>query len=184
LRKHILEYDDVMNKHREVFYRKRREVLEKSKISLRPYILEIIKKAGFSEEDYQKREKEVGEENMAHFEKIVCLRILDALWLEHLVNMEHLRDSVRLRAYGQQDPLVEYKSEGHKMFRRLLETADSAIARAIMKTEIRFQASPPRAAVRPPSGRSAKIGRNDPCPCGAKHPDGRPVKYKHCHGRQ
>ena len=172
LRKHVLDYDDVMNKHREVFYRKRRQMLEK------PPILEIIKKVGFTEADYQKREKEVGEENMRQLEKLVCLQVLDAFWVEHLENMEYLRDSVRLRAYGQQDPLVEYKTEGHKMFKRLLEAIDTTIANTILKAELKFHPRP----VLGKLGRK-KIGRNDPCPCGAKHPDGRPVKYKHCHGR-
>jgi len=172
LRKHVLDYDDVMNKHREVFYRKRRQMLEK------PPILEIIKKVGFTEADYQKREKEVGEENMRQLEKLVCLQVLDAFWVEHLENMEYLRDSVRLRAYGQQDPLVEYKTEGHKMFKRLLEAIDTTIANTILKSELKFHPRP----VLGKLGRK-KIGRNDPCPCGAKHPDGRPVKYKHCHGR-
>jgi len=166
LRKHVLDYDDVMNKHREVFYRKRRQMLEK------PPILEIIKKAGFTEADYQKREKEVGEENMRQLEKLVCLQVLDAFWVEHLENMEYLRDSVRLRAYGQQDPLVEYKTEGHKMFKRLLEAIDTTIANTILKSELKFHP-------RPVLGRLGrkKIGRNDPCPCGSGK------KYKKCHGR-
>ena len=61
---------------------------------------------------------------MRQIEKFVCLKVLNDFWIEHLENMEHLRDSVRLRAYGQRDPLVEYKSEGHKMFRRLLRDID------------------------------------------------------------
>ncbi len=175
-RNHILEYDDVMNKHREVFYKKRREVLEKSQDSLRPYILEIVKKSGLSENDYDKREKEMGEENMRKIEKIVCLRVLDTLWIEHLENMAHLRDSVQLRAYGQQDPLVEYKSEGHKMFRRLLETIDLNITNFIFKAELKQR---PPAFARPwraPAGKKGrqKVGRNQPCPCGSNK------KYKKC----
>ena len=166
LRKHVLDYDDVMNKHREVFYRKRRQMLEK------PPILEIIKKVGFTEADYQKREKEVGEENMRQLEKLVCLQVLDAFWVEHLENMEYLRDSVRLRAYGQQDPLVEYKTEGHKMFKRLLEAIDTTIANTILKAELKFHPRP----VLGKLGRK-KIGRNDPCPCGSGK------KYKKCHGK-
>ena len=209
LRKHVLEYDDVMNKHREVFYKKRREILEKSKIqnpndknSLRFYILEIIKKVpklaegepgsrpqsglgtGFSEKDYEKREKEVGEENMRALEKFVCLRILDTFWLEHLENMDHLRDSVRLRAYGQQDPLVEYKTEGHRMFQRLLQTIELNIADAIFKAELKAPAQRPPQAYQPRFKKqkgSKKVGRNDPCPCGKINPQtGKPMKYKRC----
>ena len=126
---------------------------------------------------------------MRKIEKIISLRILDMLWMDHLDNMEHLRDSVRLRAYGQQDPLVEYKNEGHKMFRQLLETIETSIAQTILKVSLVPKTtgvspinSPQNYEARPRNIKK-KVGRNDPCPCGAKHPDGRPVKYKHCHGR-
>jgi len=193
LRKHILEYDDVMNKHRQVFYKKRREILGKSKISLRDHVLELVKKAGFLQEDYQKKEKEVGEENMRQVEKFVCLRVLDSFWKEHLENMERLRDSVRLRAYGQQDPLVEYKREGHKMFQQLLGMIESTIANAIFKAELKPQTQRPPQRFQPRFNQpeSAKIGknqrverkpgRNDPCPCGKINPrTGKPMKYKKC----
>ncbi len=179
MRKHVLEYDDVMNKHREVFYKKRKEILEKSQsFSLRPQILEIIKKAGYAEEDYEKKEKEVGSENMRQIEKFVCLQVLDALWQEHLDDMEHLRDSVRLRAYGQQDPLVEYKSEGHRMFKRLLEAIDSAIAESVFKAEIKATSKKfanYKVSEKPKNGN--EVGRNDLCPCGSGK------KYKKCHGK-
>jgi preprotein translocase subunit SecA len=190
LRKHVLEYDDVMNKHREVIYKKRREILEKSEIrnpkdenSLRNYILELIKKAGFKEEDYQKKEEEIGEERMREVEKIISLRILDMLWLEHLENMEYLRDSVRLRAYGQRDPLVEYKTEGHKMFQRLLSQIESGIANTILRVSLAEKPAQPIQPIQqyqPVSNSSAtarpknKPGRNDPCPCGSGK------KYKKC----
>ncbi len=180
-RNHVLEYDDVMNKHREVFYKKRREVLEKAQSSkLKTQILEIVKKAGFSEADYEKREKEVGEENMRQLEKAVCLKVLDTLWVEHLENMGHLRDSVRLRAYGQQDPLIEYKREGHMMFKRLLQTIEAAIANAIFKAELKPATVQPQFNQRKSAKISGnqrakrKLGRNDPCPCGSGK------KYKKC----
>ena len=182
LRKHILEYDDVMNKHREIFYKKRREILEKERNStLKDHILEIVKKRGGKEEDYDKKEKEIGPERMRQVEKVVALRILDMLWLEHLENMDYLRDSVRLRAYGQRDPLVEYKSEGHKMFQELLNKIEVGIANTILKVSVTEQPRQPQPAIVSDSGK--KVGRNDPCPCGAKHSDGRPIKYKHCHGK-
>jgi len=184
LRKHVLEYDDVMNKHREVFYKKRREILEKSqyqdpndKNSLRSYLLEIIKKAGFTKEDYKKKEKELGEENMRQVEKFVCLKVFDTFWLEHLENMEYLRDSVRLRAYGQRDPLVEYKTEGHRMFKKLLEDMEIAIANMIFQAHLKEE-SPEKKQRRPLSQQVSqnrkKVGRNDPCPCGSGK------KYKKC----
>jgi len=180
LRKHVLEYDDVMNKHREVFYKKRKEMLEKAKnLKLKSEILNLIQKAGFTEKDYEKKEKEVGEENMRQIEKFVCLKVLNDFWIEHLENMEHLRDSVRLRAYGQRDPLVEYKSEGHKMFRRLLRDIDLTIANAIFQAELKpvgqrqqFRQEGPAAP--PRRGGKQKVGRNDPCPCGSGK------KYKKC----
>ncbi|TSC95222.1 MAG: preprotein translocase subunit SecA [Parcubacteria group bacterium Licking1014_1] len=195
-RHHLLEYDDVMNKHREAIYKKRREILgrqtsqivgtsdvpisPKTKINgLREYILTIIKKAGYAEDDYLKKEKEVGEENMRQIEKFVSLKVLDAFWQEHLLNMDYIRDSVRLRAYGGKDPLVEYKNESRKMFYQLLEEIDINIANAILKTSLPLQ----KGTISNLSRTGQKVGRNDPCPCGAKHPDGRPIKYKHCHGK-
>ncbi|MDP2664047.1 MAG: preprotein translocase subunit SecA, partial [bacterium] len=97
-RKHILEYDDVLNKHREVIYKKRKEILEqfstsaeatadKQNPSFRNQILEMVKKAGYLKEDYEKREKELGVGNMRQVEKIINLRVLDTLWMEHLENM-------------------------------------------------------------------------------------------------
>ncbi len=182
LRKHVLDYDDVMNKHREVFYKKRREVLEKAQNSdLRDYILEIIKKHGRKQEDYRKKEQDIGPEKMRQVEKAVCLRVLDALWLEHLENMDYLRDSVRLRAYGQRDPLVEYKAEGRRMFQELLERIEAEISGTILKVGLAEQPRQPQPVRSPQAGK--RPGRNDPCFCGAKKPDGRPIKYKHCHGK-
>jgi len=185
-RNHVLEYDDVMNKHREIFYKKRRGILEKSN-NLKPYILEIIKKAGFSEQDYQKRQQEIGEKDMKQIEKLVSLKVLDTFWIEHLENMGHLRDSVRLRAYGQQDPLIEYKKEGRQMFQKLLKAIDLAIANSILKAELKR--NQPQERRKPVSvsrgGTSAskkeKIGRNQPCPCGKINPKtNKPMKYKRC----
>ena len=185
LRKHILDYDDVMNKHREIFYRKRREVLEKAQGSdLKTQILEIIKKHGYKEEDYEKKEKEIGAERMRQVEKVVSLRVLDMLWLEHLENMDSLRDSVRLRAYGQRDPLVEYKSEGHKMFQELLGRIEAGIANTILRVSLVKEdksSSSSFATARVAEQPQKKVGRNDPCPCGKKDPvTGKPIKYKKC----
>jgi len=182
-RKHLLEYDDVMNKHRQAFYKKRNQILEMAENrTLKDEILKMIKRAGFSEEEYKKREQEIGPEKMLEFEKIVSLRVLDTLWIEHLENMSQLMDSVRLRAYGQRDPLVEYKTEGHRMFKQLLQTAESAIAYNIMKAKVETasQGLPQRKTenkISETSGerpKKKKVGRNDPCPCGSGK------KYKKC----
>ena len=109
---------------------------------------------------------------MRQAEKYVCLRVIDSLWIEHLENMEQLRDSVRLRAYGQQDPLVEYKNEGHKMFKGLLENIDTLIAQSIFGVRMTSQAQSTLTPV--PSRHEPSVGRNDPCPCGSGK------KYKKC----
>jgi len=172
-RHHLLEYDDVLNKHREIIYKKRKEILENP--NLKEKILEIFKKAGLSEDDYNKKEKEVGAENMQQLEKIVSMRIIDMLWQEHLSYMDHVRDSVNLRAYAGRDPLVEYKSEGHKAFGQLLAVIDANIAENIMKAGIQMQR--PLQNAKPIESGKKQIGRNDPCYCGSGK------KYKHCHGK-
>ena len=179
-RKHLLEYDDVINKHREIIYKKRMEFLETS--DLKDKILEIFKKSGLSEEDYLKKEKELGQENMRQVEKYVCLRILDMLWQEHLSYIDHIRDSVRLRAYAGRDPLVEYKNEAHKAFGQLLLMLDANIAENILKSGIPRQQKPmlnfkPVEAGLPGQAGKKEVGRNDPCPCGSGK------KYKKCHGK-
>ncbi|MEA3295762.1 MAG: preprotein translocase subunit SecA [Patescibacteria group bacterium] len=190
LRKHLLDYDDVLNKHREVIYKKRREILEKSakQDDLKKWILEIMKNQGHTKEDYNKKEQEITKENMKKIQKIICLRTIDLLFMEHLENMEYLRDSVRLRAYGQRDPLVEYKREGHTMFQTLISTIETNIVSALLKIsvkqkpetqseQIQFSAPSTTASKNVSQSKqkfSAKIGRNDPCPCGSGK------KYKKC----
>ena len=176
LRRHVLDYDDVMNKHREVIYKKRKKFLE-----IRNWKLEIRNWTKGDQENkaLDEKEKELGV-NFDRVAKIVALRTLDILWMNHLEEMEALRDSVRLRAYGQRDPLVEYKSEGHKMFKRLLETIEAGIVQTILRASLKPQ---PASASIPQFPRPwkiedrKKVGRNDPCPCGSGK------KYKKCHGR-
>jgi len=181
LRKHVLEYDDVMNKHREVIYKKRREILETENWQSK---IENWLKSSDEKKALQEKVKELGE-NFNQAAKFISLRTLDMLWVEHLENMEYLRDSVRLRAYGQQDPLVEYKNEGHKMFRRLLETIESTIANMILRVSLApaqpsvVSSSAPQSVTSQPLKK--KPGRNDPCPCGKINPKtGKPMKYKKC----
>ena len=178
MRHHLLEYDDVMNKHREIIYKKRREVLENSAPKI------DFEKAGFKQEDFDKKKQELGEESFNNVVKFVSLKVLDTLWQEHLSNMEHMRDSVRLRAYGGKDPLIEYKNEGRKLFQQLLNEMDFEIADNILRAGISIQSTSknPTPNIQSPTP-NTQVGRNDPCHCGAKHPDGRPIKYKHCHGR-
>ena len=174
VRKHVLDYDDVMNKHREVIYKKRREMLE-----IKEWKQKIENSAESPEEKkaIEEKEKELGE-NFNSVAKVISLRTLDMLWMNHLEEMEYLRDAVRLRAYGQQDPLVEYKNEGHKMFHQLLQTIEKSIVQTITKVSL---ASTPNAEGASPVSQLVKSknkpGRNDPCPCGSGK------KYKKCHGK-
>ncbi len=189
IRKHLLDYDDVLNKHREVIYKKRIEMLELAQDSkFKDKILEIIDKSEFSKEDYEKKEKEIGEENMKKVEKIISLRSIDFLWMDHLENMTHLRDSVSLRAYGQKDPLIEYKNEGHKMFKVLLDNIESNIVDTLFRVNmVKESTTTPTEAMNFSQSSSTgsklaptqkkKVGRNDPCPCGSGK------KYKKCHGK-
>jgi preprotein translocase subunit SecA len=191
-RKYLLDYDDVANKQREVIYKKRLEVLEKWKEgTLRDIMLSLIGDYGYTEEDYQKKESDIGLENMKSLEKVVCLRVLDSLWVDHLENLQSLRESVRLRAYGQKDPLIEYKNEARRMFQELINTWEKEVVEMMFKVKsVSFAPSPiekggmeMRQQSRVPvSKKSDKVGRNDPCSCGAKHADGRPKKYKQCCG--
>ncbi len=185
-RSHILEYDDVMAKHRQKIYVQRKEILNANYEKLKELVNQILEEeiekivlayssekmdqAGLIEEmktvmplsegallelknlqmsdetvDYFKqycqnllqiREQQEGQENLTKTYRFVCLKCLDLLWTEHLVNMEHLKDSVMLRAYGGKDPLVEYKTEGHKLFQTLWSSIHSQIARTILKLSL------------------------------------------------
>lgn len=167
-RNHLLEYDDVMNKHREIMYKKRREVLENS-------VIEIdFEKAGISRDSFEKKKQELGE-NFNQVQKFISLRVIDTLWQDHLSNMEYMRDSVRLRAYGGHDPLVEYKNEGRKLFQQLLDQIDFEIADNILKAGIQVGSHQhiPKV-VQQLAGEPAEAGRNDLCPCGSGK------KFKKC----
>jgi len=115
------------------------------------------------------------------------LSILDMLWMNHLEELEALSGSVGLRAYGQKDPLVEYRHEAHGLFKDFWNNFNALVfvnifrlTRTDAKTaDSRNFAKVSGSQTFAPTG---KVGRNDPCPCGAKHPDGHPIKYKKCHG--
>jgi len=173
-RKYVLEYDNVMNKHRETIYRKREEILLASPEEVKQNILSMVKNQGIEEKKYFEKEKELGEENMRKVEKIVALKTLDVIWIDHLVAMEHLKDSVRLKAYGNQDPLVAYKTEGHMLFKRLLDIIEASIVNNILRMEIKSSSVKRnfRTTAFPKTGK--KPSRNDDCPCGSGK------KYKKC----
>ncbi len=172
-RKHLLEYDDVMNKHREVFYKKRLNVLERSQNdTLKDYILELIDKNSYNKQEYLNKREEVKEE-IDKIEKHVFLQVLDYFWMEHLTQMDRLKDSVKLRAYGQRCPLVEYKSEGHRMFKEFLNNIEKTILDNLFKVE-KIKKEKENKVIQV-SGK--KVGRNEPCICGSGK------KYKKCCGK-
>jgi preprotein translocase subunit SecA len=178
MRKHLLDYDSVLNKQREVIYKKRDDILEKTDEEFHNYILDLVEK-GNAQEQYQKREEENGKEAMVQAGRFIALRTIDFFWQEHLELMDNVRDSVRLRAYGHQDPLVEYKSEANKQFHVLLDTVEANILQNLLNVSINKNAV--AAASRPQpqnsSVRYGKIDRNAPCPCGSGK------KYKKCCGK-
>ncbi|MGE4554580.1 MAG: preprotein translocase subunit SecA [Candidatus Paceibacterota bacterium] len=124
MRKHVLEYDDVINKQRIAFYKKRDEILIKAKEkAMLDFVQEIIKNEGeeVNLEFLEELKKEEKKEEINNLLKTIALRILDILWMAHLERMESLRDSTSLRAYGGKDPLIEYKRESYFFYKDLEE---------------------------------------------------------------
>ena len=253
IRKHLLEYDDVMNKQREVVYHRRRELL--SGASLKDDVLDMCDalieeiaaahasdeidpkewdwkqiddaffkqfkfRPGFSAQNeidgkpiqsaddlieigservrkvYDQREAEFTEPVMRQIEKIVMLQTLDALWKDHLLAMDHLKEGIGLRGYAQVNPLVEYQKEGFTMFEALMAVMQQDVVEKAFSVQVQRQqdveqiqqAKPQRVvmshgdqseapAATPAKREENKVGRNDPCPCGSGK------KYKRCHGK-
>ena len=169
LRKHLLEYDNVLNLHRENVYKKRREILQLDQLQWEEKIVEIFEKFGVKKEEFEKKKEEIGKERILDIAKYLYLRILDELWIEHLENMEYLRDSVSLRAYAQKEPLVEYKKEGNLMFKNFFENLESTFVKMIIGLKLERREVPIENKVS-----EKKPGRNEPCPCGSGK------KYKKC----
>ena len=250
MRKHLLEYDDVLNKQREIIYQDRHEALSGESLKTkfvemlrrefadaanhhlpgkhiddwnpaslideigricplppelateeqiyewgRDQILEILD--DFAETVYQTREQDLGEEQMRTVERLLLLRAIDTHWVQHLTAMENLRTGVGLQAYGQRDPLVVYRSEGHKMFGNLQVAIETEVIHTVFHASLtdqppqgtgRRQAptattkESPMKAINDANRASSlaagggKVGRNARCPCGSGK------KYKRCHG--
>src|SRR5262249_32730140 len=116
-RKHVLEYDNVLDKQRRAVYERRRKILTGKDDAIAALLLEL---AGESEEAralLEKKEGELGQDAFLTQARALMLQTLDLLWVEHLESMEYLRGSVNLRAYGQRDPLVEYRKEGMRIYK-------------------------------------------------------------------
>jgi preprotein translocase subunit SecA len=243
-RKNVLEYDDVMNKQREVIYSERATVLNGESVAdninkmidtisdsivnlycsesdipdnwdlaaMAKYAENIIFPANILDSKaidldtvtanslkemikekahalYQEREAEFGSDVMRELERRILLKTVDEKWMDHIDDMDQLKYGIGLRAYGQHDPVVEYKREGFDMFDEMIRNIQQDTVRLlfhIRKENVvvqREQVAKPIAAshgedgVRAPKKReTAKVGRNDPCPCGSGK------KYKKCCG--
>ena len=251
IRKHVLQYDDVMNTQREIIYKQRKEVLDGE--NLKPKILHMIEevaseivlsytqglehsheinKSGLlldiknilgienintlqsdkidstlvieevsqkALERYEQKEKEIGEE-IRELERVVMLKIVDDKWMNHIDNMDELKDGIGLRAYGQKDPVVQYRIEGFEMFDQMITDIKLDVVKLLMhltKKEhvtrqskvkitseglegLKVQTINSNQAEEKPApivNNEPKVGRNDPCPCGSGK------KYKNCCGR-
>lgn len=246
IRKHILEYDDVMNQQRKVIYEQRRKVLSGEGLNedIQEMIQELIDgivdsntSEAYSEEweweglkdsmfkqfsihyepvnkenstkealreeinnlvndAYKKKEEELGSEVLRHMEKFLLLQTIDAHWKDHLLSMDHLKEGIGLRGYGQKDPLIEYKREGYDMFMDMVFRVKEDVFEKLFRIQLardeevpevietrrpqRFIMSHGDAPLAKPAtvhNEGEKIGRNDPCPCGSGK------KYKKCHGK-
>ncbi|MDN5302492.1 MAG: preprotein translocase subunit SecA [Thermoanaerobacteraceae bacterium] len=242
IRKHVLEYDDVMNTQREVIYSQRRKVLEKEdlKESIKQMIVDVVDRLleiyagkeihpeewdikGLSEymvdifqirdvidsaslenmsrDDvrdtliekaqaaYEKKEEELGSETMRELERFIMLKVVDQKWMDHIDAMDQLREGIGLRAYGQRDPVIEYKIEGYDMFQEMIKNIQEDTLRYLFRVQVKAAPQMQQRAYnvsyshggseekRQPIRKEKKIGRNDPCPCGSGK------KYKKCCGR-
>ena len=256
IRKQLLEYDDVMNKQREVIYRHRRAILGGDNLTddLHDMMAGLVESSldvycpaeqyqeewdmkGLTEmmqgqfglditqgkydggqslrdmgrdallEDlrtqvrdaYARKERELGSDLMRFLEKTFMLQVIDHHWKDHLLGMDHLRDGIGLRGYGQKDPLIEYKREGYDLFAGMMQRIKSdALERLFRVQAVKGEtagAPPPPPLLSRPQPKlilnrgdelaaaqttvhraDNKVGRNDPCPCGSGK------KYKKCHG--
>ncbi len=134
-RKHVLEFDNVLDKQRRAIYERRRKVLVGKPEEVAALLQEL---AGQSEEAralLEKKEQELGPDNFLTQARGVCLQTLDTLWVEHLESMEYLRGSVNLRAYGQRDPLTEYRKEGTALFKNLEDSYRGAVFEMLEKLQ-------------------------------------------------
>ncbi|MCK9352164.1 MAG: preprotein translocase subunit SecA [Candidatus Paceibacterota bacterium] len=199
-RKQVLEYDDVMSHQRKIVYERRRKMLLADKEYVLSLSEELAGLSGEAKEIMGSKKSALGEEIFLEALRRIALQSTDMLWMDHLEMMDYLRNSVRLRAYGQRDPLVEYKKEGLRLFRemedewrnnivefvknintdvlaaeeRRMEEAKRAMERAIIESGA--QEGTGSLSIAPKDEEGKKIGRNDPCWCGSGK------KFKHCHG--
>jgi len=193
-RKHTLEYDNVMNHQRKVVYERRRIMLAGDHNEIDRFLGTLYIDYPNLEETVKQKRAALGDALFFETVRRIALYSNDTLWVEHLETMEYTRSSVNLRAYGQREPLVEYKKEGLKLFKEMEANFKEQVVSLIEKlnTDIKGESEPEVVEERPElilsssdgdSGASTKrrdsqkVGRNDPCPCGSGK------KYKQCHGK-
>ncbi len=193
-RKHVLEFDDVLNFQRKIFYGRRRDILLGSEEKVITYIKDILTNSDDTEKELINKKLENTEPGYIATLRRVILQAMDMYWVEHLEVMDYMRSSVNLRAYGQRDPLIEYKKEGLTLFKNMELAIGQEILKLIpqIQPSLKFFNSPikltetlegaealtterEKASVSSnttPTGE--KIGRNDLCLCGSGK------KYKKC----
>ncbi len=157
------------------------EIINKSKDE----VIQILEDKIIGE--YENKIKDLPEEIVNDFEKVIALRVIDTHWMEHINTMDHLNEGIGLRSYAQNNPLVEYTNEGFQLFDEMLDTINREITKYLLKAEIKQNLE--RKEVAKPTGTNdskdkvkttrkvEKIGRNEPCPCGSGK------KYKQCCGK-
>ncbi|MFA6340937.1 MAG: preprotein translocase subunit SecA [Candidatus Paceibacterota bacterium] len=192
-RKHVLEYDDVLNFQRKTVYERRRDLLVGDIGILKNKLSEIAFDEN-SQKIIEEKIKIIGEAEFYRIMRIMMLQAIDMFWVDHLEMMDYLRSSVNLRAYGQRDPLVEYKKEGLKLFKEMQEAIDAQIlnllphvgAGAFQAEEEKLKETQKHMKAAGAEGKTDntvvlgkknEVGRNDPCPCGSNK------KYKKCCGK-
>ena len=241
IRKNVLNYDDVLNKQREIIYTQRSQVLDGEDLhasilnmmhelaveSVNNYLLddedrdnwnliglkdhflgwvlrdedldysddqlEEIKKADVAKlledrmlEIYSAKEAEFGGELIRELERVILLKVVDTKWMNHIDDMAELKKGIGLRAFGQKNPVVEYRYEGFEMFDAMVEAIREDTVRMLLTVRIQKNSPPQREQVAKPDPPNAgsitmtsskkKPGDNDPCPCGSGK------KYKKCCG--
>jgi len=130
-RKQLLSFDNVLNTQRESIYKKRKSILEGKRDDLIDLLNELIILYPDAKKKVEDKKEQMGEEAFLKVFKRLYLQSIDVFWIEHLENMNYLRSSVGLRAYGQRDPLIEYQKEGRKMFEELMNSIESQVVEFI-----------------------------------------------------
>ena len=182
-RKHVLEFDDVLNKQRTSIYEKRHTVLLGTADEVRLLMESFAQGTPNAPETLKAKEEEFGTEAYLATARRMALQTIDLFWLEHLEAMEYLRGSVNLRAYGQRDPLIEYRKEGLRLFRAMEEAVAMQTVDLLMRLSgtpeglsVSVSSAPQGVMLAMPQEVAGKeeIGRNDPCPCNSGK------KWKNC----